>query len=227
MSRLAPYDFSLYLVTDTAQCARAGRTVAETAALAVAGGAGVVQVRDKTASDAEFRVLVEDVLDAIARVRRAEGIAREVPVFVNDRVRVARDLGRDGRAVHVHIGQSDAPPAEVRDLLGPAPLIGLSAATSGELRAARESGAVDLVGIGPAYDTATKADAPSGIGPERIALLAAEAGLPGVAIGGIDAARAAELRGTGVVGVCAVSAICLAEDPREASARMRAAFTGE
>ena len=73
--------------------------------------------------------------------------------------------------------------------MGEAPLIGLSAATSAEFAAARDTGVVDLVGIGPVYDTTTKADAPDGIGPDRLGELVAEAGIPAVAIGGITADR--------------------------------------
>lgn len=229
MSAPAPHlpvgtDPSLYLVTDTRQCTDAGRTVAATVAEAVAGGAGIIQIRDKHASDAEFHELTLEVLAAIAEVREAESITRPIPVFVNDRVAVARLLRAAGHEVHVHVGQSDEPPAEVRAALGPDALIGLSAATPQEFAAARESGAVDLLGVGPVYDTSTKADAPAGIGPARLRTLVAEAGLPCVAIGGITAERTRELTGTGVIGVCVVSAICAAPDPRVAAQEIRVAF---
>lgn len=217
-------DPSLYLVTDTRQCADAGRTVAATVAEAVAGGVGIVQVRDKHASDAEFHELTLEVLAAIAEVREAEAITRPIPVFVNDRVAVARVLRAAGHDVHVHVGQSDEPPAAVRAALGPEAVIGLSAATPEEFAAARGSGAVDLLGVGPAYDTSTKADAPAGIGPERLRALVAEAGLPCVAIGGITAERTRELADTGVIGVCVVSAICAAANPRAAAREIHSAF---
>lgn len=217
-------DPALYLVTDTAQCAAAGRTVADTAAEAVAGGVGIVQVRDKHASDEEFHELTLEVIDAIDAVRRDEGIDRPVPLFVNDRVAVAGILRSAGHDVHVHVGQSDESPEAVRERLGADALIGLSASTPAEFAAARSGGAVDLLGVGPAYDTSTKADAPSGLGPDRVRALVAEAGLPCVAIGGITAERAPELADTGVIGICMVSAICAAEDPRTAARRIRAAF---
>ncbi|MGO1349465.1 MAG: thiamine phosphate synthase, partial [Brevibacterium aurantiacum] len=103
-------------------------------------------------------------------------------------------------------------------------LLGLSAANSTEFAAARESGVVDLVGIGPVYDTTTKTDAPDGIGPDRLGELVGEAGLPAVAIGGLSTDRAAELRGRGLLGICVVSAICRAEDPRAAAEELLAEF---
>lgn len=220
--RWAGIDPSLYFVTDSALCARAGRTVVETAAAAVAGGAGIVQVRDKALPDAEFLTLARQVLAAIGKV--TAGTGRRVPVVVNDRVQVARILLDEGEDVHVHVGQSDAAPEQVRRLLGPAPLIGLSVGTVGEVAAAQAAGAVDLLGISPAFDTATKSDAGTGLGLEGVCQLAGQARLPSVAIGGIDLARAARLRASGVVGVCVVSAICLAADPQAMARQLHEAF---
>jgi len=220
--RWAGIDPSLYFVTDSALCARAGRTVAETAAAAVAGGAGIVQVRDKALPDAEFLTLARQVLAAIGKV--TAGTGRRVPVVVNDRVQVARILLDEGEDVHVHVGQSDAAPEQVRRLLGPAPLIGLSVGTVGEVAAAQAAGVTDLLGISPAFDTATKHDAGTGLGLEGVRALAGQSALPSVAIGGIDLARAAQLRASGVIGVCVVSAICLAADPQAMARQLYAAF---
>lgn len=220
--RWAGIDPSLYFVTDSALCARAGRTVVETAAAAVAGGAGIVQVRDKALPDAEFLTLARQVLVAISKV--TAGTGRRVPVVVNDRVQVARILLDEGEDVHVHVGQSDAAPEQVRRLLGPALLIGLSVGTVGEVAAAQAAGVADLLGISPAFDTTTKSDAGTGLGLEGVRQLAGQARLPSVAIGGIDLARAARLRASGVVGVCVVSAICLAADPQAMARQLHEAF---
>ena len=202
----------LYLVTDTA-LARP-RTVAGVVRAAVTGGVTAVQVRDK---DASRRELYE--LTLAVRAVLPPGVA----LFVNDAVDVALLAGADG----VHIGQDDLPPAEVRALIGPDRLLGLSAGTPEEMAAtlALPPGTVDVVGIGPVWSTPTKPDAGTGLGPEGVAVLAAQAraaGLRSVAIGGIDAARAASV--TGVDGVCVVSAICAAEDPAAAARELRAAL---
>lgn len=221
-ARLAGIDPRLYFITDSGLCARAGRDVATTTAAAVAGGAGMVQVRDKELADDDFYRLAREVMNAVDGA--VAGSGRRVPVFLNDRVAVARRLLDEGAEVHVHVGQDDMPPGEVRRWLGPEPLLGLSAAAPEEFAVARASDAVDLVGIGPVFATATKADAGSALGVEELQRLAAEADLPAVAIGGIDRAGAALLHGTGVIGVCVVSAICLADDPRAMAQRIHAAF---
>lgn len=221
-SRLAGVDPRLYLVTDTAQCRAAGRTVAETVQQAIAGGVGIVQVRDKDLDDTGFRVHAHEVISAVDRA--VAGTGRRVPVVINDRLDVARRLQSEGAPAHIHIGQSDAPVTRVREILGEEPLIGLSVASSAECVAARESGVVDLISIGPVYDTSTKTDAPGGVGPELVGELVVKSGLPATAIGGITSARARELKGLGLIGICVVSAICSAEDPEAAAAELLTGF---
>ena len=206
-----PFDPTLYLVTDTALAGERG--VAEVVRAAVAGGVTAVQVRDKTASRRELYELtlaVRAVLDP--------GVA----LFVNDAVDVALLAGADG----VHVGQDDLPAAQVRALLGPDRLLGLSAGSDEELAVALAlpPGTVDVVGIGPVWSTPTKPDAGSGLGPGGVAALAgkaAAAGLRSVAIGGIDVGRAPQV--TGVDGICVVSAICAAADPAAAARALREA----
>lgn len=237
--KLARFDWSLYFVTDTAQCAGAGRTVAETAAAAVRGGAGVVQVRDKDADDIAVADLTREVVAACAAAaaERAEATGepvRDVCIVVDDRASVVASLRAEGLDVHIHVGQTDEPADALRELLGPDAIIGLSASTEAQFEIARSlrdpdgALAVDLVGIGPVWDTTTKIGAPAGLGAERASELAAAAApLPAVAIGGIDAERAAALAGSPFAGVCAVSAICTVDDPETAAAALRAAFRGE
>lgn len=268
--RLSPYDWSLYFVTDTAQCAAAGRTVATTVAEAVSGGAGIVQIRDKHASDDEVAQLTRETVAALSAIGRTitpagqevtpagedtitpaasseshssagsagtqQGAHRPVALFVDDRLDVVKALREEGVDVHLHVGQEDTPVEEVREVLGPDPLVGLSARTPGQfstaaaLRDAQTGAAlVDLLGVGPVYDTTTKEGAPEGFGPERITALvtiAAEMGLPAVAIGGITADRAPELRDAPILGICVVSAICTSADPRSAAHSIRSAFRG-
>ncbi|MEX5719851.1 thiamine phosphate synthase [Geodermatophilus maliterrae] len=205
------FDPTLYLVTDTALSAP--RSVPDVVRAAVAGGVTAVQVRDKTASRRELYQLtlaVRAVLDP--------GVA----LFVNDAVDVALLAGADG----VHVGQDDLPPAEVRALIGPDRLLGLSTGDDDELAVALAlpPGTVDVVGIGPVWTTPTKPDAGTGLGPGGVAALAAEAaagGLRSVAIGGISAERAALV--TGVDGICVVSAVCAAPDPAAAARALRGA----
>ena len=106
-ARWSGIDPRLYFVTDTPLCRRAGRTVAQTAALAVAGGAGIVQVRDKTLGDADFLALTRQVLAAVASATRGTG--RRVPVVVNDRVAVARACWMTARTCTSMSGRAICP----------------------------------------------------------------------------------------------------------------------
>jgi thiamine-phosphate pyrophosphorylase len=206
-----PFDPTLYLVTDTALAGARG--VPAVVRAAVAGGVTAVQVRDKTASRRELYALTLAVREVLP-----PGVA----LWVDDAVDVALLAGADG----VHVGQDDLPAAEVRALLGPDRLLGLSVASGDDLSAALAlpPGTVDVVGIGPVWSTATKPDAAPALGPEGVAALAGKAaagGLRSVAIGGITLDRAAAV--TGVDGICVVSAVCAAPDPAAAARALREA----
>ncbi len=212
------FDPTLYLVTDTVLCAP--RSVPEVVAAAVAGGVTVVQVRDKTAGRRDLLALTR----AVQQVLRDR---RDVPVVVNDAVDVALLAGADG----VHLGQEDLPADEVRSLLGPRALIGVSVGSAAGLDAvlAQPAGTVDLVGLSPVWSTPTKPDAGAALGLAGARALAAAAhagGLLSVAIGGVSAGNAAAVAATGVDGVCVVSDICTAADPAAAARALRAALAG-
>ncbi|SDP28496.1 thiamine-phosphate pyrophosphorylase [Klenkia soli] len=204
-------DPTLYLVTDTVLCAP--RSVPEVVAAAVAGGVTAVQVRDKTASRRDLLALTRAVQQTLAD---RPGVA----VVVDDALDVALLAGADG----VHVGQSDLPVAEVR-ALAPQLHLGLSVGTPAELAAARDlpPGTVDLLGLGPVWATPTKPDAAAALGLDALAeLVRGAGGTTTVAIGGIHADRAADVAATGVDGICVVSDICAAGDPRAAAEQLRA-----
>ncbi|MGY1844498.1 thiamine phosphate synthase [Modestobacter sp. SYSU DS0875] len=213
------FDPTLYLVTDTLLCAP--RSVPEVVAAAVAGGVTAVQVRDKTASRRDLLALTRAVQAVLAPTPR-------VRLFVNDAVDVALLAGADG----VHVGQDDLPPGEVRTLLGTDALVGVSVGSDADLDGvlALPPGTVDVVGLSPVWATPTKPDAGPGLGLAGTRSLTARAhagGIAAVAIGGISAANAAEVRATGVDGVCVVSGICAAPDPAAAARALRATLTQE
>lgn len=197
----------LYLVTD--ERLSMGRATAEIVRAAIRGGVDVVQLRGK---DLPIREQL-----AIGRALRA--ITREagVPFIVNDRVDLALAVEADG----VHVGQDDLPADVVRRLVGPEMIVGVSAATIAEARAARNEGA-DYIGVGPIWGTATKADAGEAVGPGLIATLKGAVDLPMVGIGGIKAANAAEVIAAGGDGVAVVSAIVSAADPEAAARDLKA-----
>ena len=210
MSRSLP-DLSLYLVLGAADTGK--RPFEEVVLAAIEGGVTVVQLRDKQAST---RVLLEHALRLKALLE-----PRGVPLIVNDRIDVAMAARADG----VHLGQDDMPPVIARRLVGEEMLIGLSVSDRVEADTA-DPETVDYVGIGSVFPTGTKSDAGAAIGPAFAGELRALVGLPSVAIGGVNAANAGQLRGSGIEGLAVVSAICGADDPGAAARDLRRAYFG-
>lgn len=202
-----PPDYRLYVVTDPALDAAAGRTAAAGVAAAVRGGATIVQVRAKDASPASL------VDDAIACVAAAGSSA---PVLVNDRVDAALGAGAAG----AHVGQSDLPAPAARTALGHGRLLGVSVKTAAQAVAAQAAGA-DYVGAGAVFPTGTKEA--SVIGLAGLAAIAAAVHIPVVAIGGINADNAGACIRAGAAGVAVVSAVFGEADVAAAAARVRGA----
>jgi thiamine-phosphate pyrophosphorylase len=219
VSEAARFPGGVYLITDSALCgARGVVVVVDTVIQAVEGGVRAVQVRDKSASDAEFYDLV---------LRVAAAVGQRVPVIVNDRVDVFLAARAAGAAVRgVHVGQSDTPVAAVRRAIGTGGIIGLSASTFRQLAAvdALPPATVDYLGIGAIRPTMTKSDHPEPIGVGRFAELCAATSTPCVAIGGIRSADLPSLRAGGASGVAVVSAIYGTDDPRRSAQRLAEAW---
>lgn len=206
-------DWTLYLVTDP-DLAGGRDNVVPIVQEAVRGGVTVVQLRDKEASDEQIERTARELLDVLG----------DVPLFINDRVEVAAKLG-----CHLHIGQDDMAFREAREKLGKGQLIGLSIGSNEELAAIADDAHPDVIGIGPVHSTATKKNAPAGMGTAAAAALAhaaLERGIESVAIGGIKTHNAHELAGSEFAGICVVSDIMAAEDPAAAAAHLKEAFHG-
>jgi thiamine-phosphate pyrophosphorylase len=180
---------------------------------AVSGGVDVVQLRDKH--------LPDDELVAVANAARALCERLGALLIVNDRPLVAREAGADG----VHVGQDDMAVAEVRELVGPDMLIGLSTHAPEEIDAADAAGpggepAVDYIGVGPVHATPTKPGRPA-VGLELVRYAAAHARVPFFAIGGLNAGNVREAIAAGASRVCVLRAIADAEDPERAARELR------
>jgi thiamine-phosphate pyrophosphorylase len=171
-------------------------TVAEAA---IAGGATVIQLRDKTAST---RLLVEEGL-ALRELTRKYGVL----LIVNDRIDVALAVDADG----AHVGQDDMPGALARQLLGPDRILGISAGNIDEAMAALTAGA-NYLGVGPIFATLGKADAGAPIGTRLLNELSSRYTIPLVAIGGINSANTREVIAAGTAGVAVITAVVNAED---------------
>lgn len=171
---------------------------------AVTAGAPVVQVRAKGCTDRELY----DFARAVVQICAASGAT----CLVNDRVDVALAVGAAG----THLGAGDLPMAAARRIAGPSHLLG---GTAREPRLARQLVAegADYLGVGPAYLTRTKSGLPDALGPAGIRAVAEAVDVPVIAIGGVTAARVAELLAAGAAGVAVIGAVSGAADPGAAT----------
>ncbi|HEY1360213.1 MAG TPA: thiamine phosphate synthase [Thermoleophilaceae bacterium] len=183
----------------------------EAARAALAGGADMVQLRDKEADD-------DSILRAAEEFRRACD-EHDALFWLNDRPDLALAAGADG----VHLGQDDMAVTEARSLVGPDLLIGLSTHSPAQFDAALGSGA-DQLSVGPLFETPTKEGRPAtGLDYVRHAAASGTA-KPWFAIGGIDLDNVRDVLAAGAERIVVVRAIRDAADPRAAAAALREAL---
>jgi thiamine-phosphate pyrophosphorylase len=190
-----------------------GRSLSELTRLVVAGGATLIQLRDKHGAT---RQMIEE-----ARAIKAALAGTGVRLVVNDRVDVALVAGADG----VHLGQEDMRVEDARRLLGPGAIIGLSIKTVALANAAPLE-QLDYVGVGGVYATTSKdnPDRPIGIAGLRdivAAFRACKRDLPVCGIAGIDATNAGPVIAAGADGVAVISALSMRPDPQAAARELR------
>lgn len=177
---------------------------------AIAGGAAVVQVRLK-------RAPAGAVLEV---ARRVVSLARgRALVIVNDRADLALLAGADG----VHLGADDLPVAEARRLLGPDLLVGRTARTLADARAALAAGA-DHVGFGPVFASATKPLDVVPCGVEALAATCAALPAPVVAISGIELSNIASIARAGAACAAVIGALGEGAEVRDRAAALARAF---
>ena len=196
----------LYAVTDRAWVGQG--TLGDQVEQALRGGVTCVQLREKSLGVPAILVEAEE----IGALCRSSG----VPFLINDRVEIALQCGADG----VHVGQKDRAAREVRRLLGPNRILGVSARTVEQAVQAERDGA-DYLGVGAVFSTSTKADAMP-VSYETLQAICRAVSIPVVAIGGIQRENLLSLAGSGVDGVALVSAIFAAPDVETASRELRA-----
>lgn len=195
----------LYAVTDRAWEGK--QTLLEQIEDALDGGVTCVQLREKHLDRDAF---VREALQAKELCHRYG-----VPLIINDNVDVALESGADG----VHVGIEDAPVADIRRRTGRDFIIGATAKTVAQARAAEAAGA-DYLGVGAVFPSPTKTNAIR-ITAEQLREICASVSIPAVAIGGITLENAPTLAGCGAAGIAVVSAIFGAADIRAAAAALR------
>lgn len=181
---------------------------------ALAGGADIIQLRDKALDDV-------GLIDAAAVFRAAAD--RHGALFVlNDRPDLVVPCNADG----VHVGQEDVPVAEARRIAGGDAIVGLSSHSPAQLDAAIAAPAParpDYLSVGPVWETPTKLGRPAA-GLDYVRYARERATLPWFAIGGVDDSRLIELISAGAERIVVVRAIRDAADPAAAAARLKAAL---
>lgn len=186
----------LYAVTDRAWVGDS--TLANQVEKALKGGATIVQIREK---DLDEKAFLEE-----AKILKELCDKYEVPLIINDNIKIAKICGADG----VHVGQGDMSAAKAREILGDNAIIGVSARTVEQALQAEKEGA-SYLGVGAVFGTSTKADAKK-LDPMVLKAICEAVSIPVVAIGGVTKENMMRLKGSGVDGVALVSAIFAAED---------------
>ena len=199
----------LYVLLSAERCAGSLRWTIEEAA---AGGAHVVQLREKGLTDREL----------LERARQVREWTRKAGLLfiLNDRADVARLVEADG----VHLGQDDLPVKEARRVLGPGGLIGVSTHTTEQVRQAVLDGA-SYIGVGPTFPSGTK-EFGRLAGLELVRQAAAETSLPAFVIGGVNLNTIAQAVAAGARRVAVSQAIAQASDPRSVAVQLLYALQG-
>ncbi|HEX4945880.1 MAG TPA: thiamine phosphate synthase [Blastocatellia bacterium] len=181
----------LYAITDTnlSNCSQI-----EIVERLLAGGACLLQLRDKEASAREMF----EAAQACLQQTRAVGAT----LIINDRVDVAMAADADG----VHLGQDDLTVAEARALLGPDKIIGISTHSLAQAEAALATSA-NYLAVGPIFSTTTKTNPDPVVGLELLRQVRALTSLPLVAIGGITLENVRDVIAAGADSVAVISAL--------------------
>lgn len=193
-------DTSLYFITDSTGFTEEeflGRTEA-----ALRGGVTFLQIREKEKTTREYLSLAQKV-HALTR-------KYNVPLIIDDRLDIALAMDAEG----VHLGQSDMPIDLARKILGPDKIIGATAKTVPQALEAWQQGA-DYLGVGAIYPTTTKVKTIL-TSTDTLRDICNAVPIPVNAIGGLNKDNIDVLAGIPIAGICVVSAIMKAEDPKKA-----------
>ena len=195
----------LYAVTDRHWLG--DRTLYDVVRESLEGGVTFLQLREKDLDDENF------YKEAV----RLQEMAREygVPFVVNDNVDIAVRMDADG----VHVGQSDMEAGDVRALIGPDKILGVSAQTVEQAVLAEKRGA-DYLGVGAVFPTDSKDDAVE-VSHETLKAICEAVSIPVVAIGGITVNNTPELAGSGICGIAVISAIYGQKDIYQATVSLK------
>ena len=200
------FDPSLYFITDSTNYSE--EEFLHRVEQALMGGATLLQLREKEKSTRDYIELAEKVHAITKRCN--------VPLIIDDRVDVALAIDAEG----VHVGASDMPVATARRLMGADKIVGATAKTVPWAMEAYEQGA-DYLGVGAIFPTTTKVITVL-TATETLRDICNTVPIPVNAIGGLNKDNIDVLEGIPVAGICVVSAIMKAEDPKLAAQELKA-----
>ena len=205
---MAKFNPRLYFITDSTKYEKDEflRRVEE----ALKGGVTLVQLREKERSTREYLELAKEVHEITLKYN--------VSLIIDDRLDVAMAADTEG----VHLGQSDMPINIARKILGPDKIIGVTAKTVPQALEAYEQGA-DYLGVGAIFPTTTKVKTIL-TSTDTLADICRAVPIPANAIGGLNKDNIDVLKGIPIAGVCVVSAIMKADDPKQAAEELSAAM---
>ena len=200
------FDPSLYFITDSTGCTE--EAFLSCVEQALKGGATLLQLREKNKSTREYIQLAEKVHVIAQRYN--------VPLIIDDRVDVALAIDAEG----VHVGAEDMPVAAARKLMGNDKIVGATAKTVPWAQEAYEQGA-DYLGVGAIYPTTTKVKTVL-TSTDTLRDICHAVPIPVNAIGGLNKENIDVLAGIPIAGICVVSAIMKADDPKKAAEELKA-----
>ncbi len=186
----------LYAITDRAFIGR--QTLYEQVEDALKGGITMLQLREKTLDTGDFIKEAEEIKTLCRKYN--------VPLIINDRLDVALAVGADG----IHVGIDDMPIEKIRTLTGSDFIIGATAKTIEQAKAAEYAGA-DYLGAGAVFTSPTKKNAVR-ITKEQLSEICSSVNIPTAAIGGICLKNICMLKGSGAEGIAVVSDIFASKD---------------
>lgn len=200
------FDSSLYFITDSTNYSE--EEFLYRVEQALLGGVTLLQLREKEKSTREYIVLAEKVHELAKRYN--------VPLIIDDRVDVALAVDAEG----VHVGASDMPVATARKLMGEDKIVGATAKTVPWAKEAYEQGA-DYLGVGAIYPTTTKVKTVL-TSTDTLRDICNAVTVPVNAIGGLNKDNIGVLSGIPIAGICVVSAIMKADNPKTAAEELKA-----
>ena len=200
------FDSSMYFITDSTNYSE--EEFLYRVEQALMGGITLLQLREKDKSTREYMDLAEKVHTLTKKYN--------VPLIIDDRVDVALAIDAEG----VHVGQSDMPVSTARKLMGDDKIVGATTKTVPQALEAYEQGA-DYLGVGAIYPTTTKVKTVL-TSTETLGNICSAVPIPVNAIGGLNKDNIDVLKGIPIAGICVVSAIMKADDPKQAAIQLKA-----